>query len=68
MKKYQIVEEETVENIFEIEVPDDVAAKGDDAILDYWYNLDEPGMYLIESNCIDCDAVTLTDITNVEKL
>jgi len=54
VKTYQIIEEETIRAVYEIEVPDDIAAKGEDAIYDYWYNIEEPGMHLIESECIDC--------------
>ena len=62
MKKYHIVEEETVKNIFEIEVPDDVAEKGEDAIIEYWYDLSDPGNYLIDSACQDCEVIEVEKI------
>jgi len=64
VKTYQIIEEETIRAVYEIEVPDDIAAKGEDAIYDYWYNIEEPGMHLIESECIDCDAIECIEVTN----
>lgn len=63
MKTYHIVEEETIRAVYEIEVPDEVAAKGADAIYDYWYNVENPTDHLIESECRDVDAIDCYEVT-----
>lgn len=40
MKKFHIVEEETIKAIYEIEVPDEVTARGVEAVYEYWYEIE----------------------------
>lgn len=63
MKTFHIVEEETIKAIYEIEVPDEIAAKGEEAIYDYWYEIENPNEYLIESECSDVDAIDCFEVT-----
>lgn len=62
MKTYHIVEEETIKAIYEIEVPDEVAAKGVEAIYEYFYEIETPNDYLIESECRDVDAIDCYEV------
>ena len=64
MKTFHIVEEETIKAIYEIEVPDDVVARGVEAVYEYWYEIENPGDYLIESECRDVDAIDCYEVKN----
>lgn len=62
MKTFHIVEETTIKTTFEITIPDEVAAKGEEAIYDYFYMLSDPDTFIIESECADVDAIDCYEI------
>lgn len=56
-KTYHIVEEETHRSVYEIEIPEEIIAQGIDAIYEYWYEIEDPSRYLVETDCRDLEAI-----------